>query len=210
MENNNTENPRNLHYWKNPITYISLFILVTVILLIAANVLGFDEGETLNNLARVDFARGLITYLFAVGTIGVIIIVIIATLLGSASPDDKIKRAKDVLSILIGIFGTIVGYYFGSQFNGVESLPTSALQIAPIQIQDSLNSGAEFNLKTIIDGGEPPYSYWITLESISVKGETTELIDRNLDYPSGVGKGPLIIFAKDKIGNWAVTEQKIR
>ncbi len=81
------QDPLSKSHWRNPITFIAVFILVTVILLIAANVLGFDKGETLKNLANIDFARGLITYLFAVGTIGVIIIVILAILLsGEAVP----------------------------------------------------------------------------------------------------------------------------
>ena len=89
--------------WKHPITWVALTILATTILLIGANVLGLDKGHTLERLARIDFARGLITYLFAVGTIGVIITVILSALLSQGSADEKIRRAKDILSILIGI-----------------------------------------------------------------------------------------------------------
>jgi len=61
-------------------------------------------------------ARGVITFLFAFGTIS------IALLIAAASywvgNNDELKErfgyAKDILMVLIGILGTIIGFYFGT------------------------------------------------------------------------------------------------
>ena len=61
--------------------------------------------------------RGLITLLFSVGKM-VIAVVLILTAVFHDEDEDKAKarfdRAKEVLTLLIGVFGTIVGFYFGS------------------------------------------------------------------------------------------------
>jgi len=54
-------------------------------------------------------ARSMITIVFCIGTMA-----IAATLAVVAIRKDQLDKAKEVLIILIGIFGTIVGYYFGS------------------------------------------------------------------------------------------------
>jgi hypothetical protein len=99
-----------------PVALASLLILLAVILLIAATVLGWDKGNVLQNLQNGLYARGLITYLFAVGTIGGVVVLILAALTspGGDEAKENFARAKEVLSLLLGIFGTIIGFYFGS------------------------------------------------------------------------------------------------
>ena len=196
-------------HWRNPITFIAVFILVTVILLIAANVLGFDKGETLKNLSEVNFARGLITYLFAVGTIGVIIIVILAILLSGDETDEKIKRAKDILTILIGLFGTIIGFYFGSQNQTSDDTVTSAeIRLAPLQIPDSIEAGQTFYLKSIVTGGTPPYKYWIMVDSINFEDTTEKIINHKINIPNR-DNASIVIYVEDQNKNLGVSERDI-
>lgn len=196
-------------HWRNPITFIAVFILVTVILLIAANVLGFDKGETLMNLSHIDFARGLITYLFAVGTIGVVIIVILAILLSGEETEEMMKRAKDILTILIGLFGTIIGFYFGSQSqSNLNPIESSEISIAPVLISQPDEKGAFFNLKTVISGGTGPYTYWIIGDSIAMENETEKIIDQKIKIPQ-VELSSISIFVEDKLGQWGKIENDI-
>ncbi len=60
-------------------------------------------------------ARGLITTLFAIMTVTLALILILSVLF-SSSPDyeKRFVLGKEVLTIFIGILGTIVGFYFGS------------------------------------------------------------------------------------------------
>lgn len=71
----------------------------------------------LQQIATIEAARGLITFLFAVATVGIAVIVVLAAFLGNGSPEElaeRFQRGKDVLTILIGVFGAILGFYFGS------------------------------------------------------------------------------------------------
>jgi hypothetical protein len=74
--------------------------------------------EFLSKIAQIDAARGLITFLFAVATVGIAVIVVLAVFLSDgedAKLDERFRRGKDVLTILIGVFGAILGFYFGSE-----------------------------------------------------------------------------------------------
>jgi hypothetical protein len=73
---------------------------------------GLSDVEILPPLRDTNAARGLITFLFSVGTVGVFLILIAAVLV--SGDEKKFAQGKDVLTLLLGIFGTIIGFYFGS------------------------------------------------------------------------------------------------
>lgn len=82
-----------------PISLVALVILVSVIVLIGANLLGMDRGSVLHKLKDGEYARGLITYLFAVGTIGAVVILILAALTGTGETEERDARfdkAKEI------------------------------------------------------------------------------------------------------------------
>jgi len=62
-----------------------------------------------------DSTRSVLAFLFGLTTIGVIIIVVVAVFIetGETTLDDRFQRGKDILTILIGLLGAILGYYFG-------------------------------------------------------------------------------------------------
>jgi hypothetical protein len=61
----------------------------------------------IDRLSDIQYARGLITYIFAVGTIGGVVVLILVALPGKGTTDEKFGREKELLTTLIGIFGTI-------------------------------------------------------------------------------------------------------
>ena len=77
---------------------------------------GWDKG-VLQSMSRTDYARGLITYLFAVVTIGTAVVLVVSALTTSADDqhEKRFQRGKEILSLLLGVFGTIVGFYFGAE-----------------------------------------------------------------------------------------------
>jgi hypothetical protein len=83
-------------------------------------------------LHSADLARGVITFTFAVGTIGIALLLTVGALVGKCSGDDFTK-AKEVLTVLIGVFGTILGFYFGASkapsASSAPASPASSLQI---------------------------------------------------------------------------------
>jgi len=87
---------------------------------------GTPEKTLLHELSNTEVARGLITFLVAVSTVG---IALILTVYAVATQDPKAKEnfglAKEVLSSLIGVLGTIVGFYFGSTMTPPGAQPGS-------------------------------------------------------------------------------------
>src|SRR5262245_23989488 len=99
----------------NPVVLIALLILAGTFVLILCAILGIDSG-VLARMADATFARGLITYLFTVVTVGTSVVLIVYSLTTTPPAEDRqFDRGKDVLSLLLGVFGTIVGFYFGSE-----------------------------------------------------------------------------------------------
>jgi hypothetical protein len=76
-----------------------------------------SKSATLDDIGKnySNEARGLITTLFAIMTVTLALILILSVLF-SSSPDyeKRFVLGKEVLTIFIGILGTIVGFYFGS------------------------------------------------------------------------------------------------
>jgi Mn2+/Fe2+ NRAMP family transporter len=82
-----------------------LFALVLVV--------GMLNKEFRTDISKPDKARGFITFLIAIASIAMITIMFISTLwLDSAALKERFPLEKDVLTVLVGILGTIVGYYF--------------------------------------------------------------------------------------------------
>lgn len=146
----------------HPISLLAGFLIIAVVILIGANLFGFDQGGVLTNLATGGYARGLITYLFAVGTIGVIVMLMLSALLGWSKGED-FDRAKDVLTVLIGIFGTIIGFYFGS-VKAEEDAGTVPLTFASAEIDnDTLAAAGPFGVRAAAAYGTPPYRFTLAL-----------------------------------------------
>src|SRR5215475_4562834 len=72
----------------DPIVFVITMITLTTIGLIGASVLGLDYGVVLKSMGTTEFARGLITYLFAITTIGVAVSVILYALTQSGTGTD--------------------------------------------------------------------------------------------------------------------------
>lgn len=84
----------------------------------------------LDSLAMIDHARGLITFFVVLATTGVIVLVALG-IFWVDNADDAKKRfesAKELLSIVIGVLGTILGFYFGTAVSeGNNNRPPSAI-----------------------------------------------------------------------------------
>jgi nitrate reductase gamma subunit len=83
-------------------------------------------------MALSDHARGLITFLFSFATIAIVILVAVAVFwMDKSEVEARFAHAKDLISILVGVLGTVIGFYFGTA-SMCQSIPrASAIAVAP-------------------------------------------------------------------------------
>ncbi|HEX2727624.1 MAG TPA: hypothetical protein VHN20_17505 [Beijerinckiaceae bacterium] len=110
-------------------------IATTLLVLVLAYFLSaIFSNELLDHLKDVPTARGLITFLFAFTTVGIFFIVVASNFLSNLQGDEFAKRyqnGKDVLTLLIGVFGTIIGFYFGQATTTSPNPPNVVVQTPP-------------------------------------------------------------------------------
>jgi hypothetical protein len=150
-----------VRFWSSMFTNLpamSFAALGFLILLAVTYVLTESTGIFLNRLANKEVARGVITFLFALTTVGVAVILALSTVLSAPSADDdkRFDRGKQVLSSLIGILGTIVGFYFGA-----DTTQKSSLEITTSTLpHGDVNSAYSSTLQTT--GGTSPMKWSAT------------------------------------------------
>jgi hypothetical protein len=148
----------------NPIVLIAILIVVSVVALIGAAVIGIDRGGVLTAMARSEFARGLITYLFAVVTIGTAVVLVLAALLstGDEVSERRFQHGKEILSLLLGIFGTMVGFYFGAETASAPRGDAAVFRMSPINVSPEIvQAGGRIVIRAVVSGGAPPYRFGI-------------------------------------------------
>jgi hypothetical protein len=127
---------------------------------------GLDK-TLLQQLSDIETARGLITFLVAVSTVGIALILIVwvaSTGLPDPGVKDRSAFSKEVMTSLIGILGTIIGFYFGAtQLSGTASrgaaqpLALTSFSTTPAKPA----KGETLTLQANVSGGQSPYGYTI-------------------------------------------------
>jgi hypothetical protein len=142
----------------------AVVIGLAVLLLIATALwAAFGRGSSLlSQLQEQAYARGLITYIFTVGTLGIALTLVGSALFGNTS-DESFRRAREVFSVLAGVLGTIVGFYFGSTGQDGHRPTLDAVRVAAV-------SNA-LQLTAFVKGGTPPFEYDVDVEGRSVKAD---------------------------------------
>ena len=135
--------------------YYGLAILIlfgaVILILVARGDPVFDK------LSDPAFARGLITFIICMATIGLAFMMVYQAFFSEESNDDKFRRAREIFAGLMGVLGTIVGFYFGSA-----TIKAEAPQIATLQIEKR-------EVVSYISGGTQPYRV-----AIKIKGEYSD------------------------------------
>ena len=146
----------------------------------------------LESLKDIPVARGLITFLVAVTTMGIAIMLAISTLFGQAGEeqDRRFDRGKQVLSVLIGVLGTIVGFYFGSDTRSGQTPQPQPLAIGPVSLSNlQPKKGERITFSFSVSGGRPPYTYSITFDPPLIPGTAI----KDVKSPDGLVKQEVVI-----------------
>ncbi len=147
-----------------PIAFVVIAVVVVVFIIVAIS----GSKGVLTSLADDKIARGLITFLITLATVAIAIILALSAVISDpAAVKDRFALGKEVLSILIGVLGTIVGFYFGSAVTG----QSSPLRVASVFLtNEQPKKGDTTTLLGLVSGGKPPYSYTITFTPTDIPG----------------------------------------
>jgi hypothetical protein len=142
-------------------------------------------GALLERLASQDIARGVITFLIAVTAAALFIIMAVSTIVDSGGPNpaERFDRGKQILTMLVGILGTIVGFYMApashvtpppsqattnssqGAANSSQAAPNSppvTLKISDLKaVPTEVREGQTFTISGALSGGKGPYKYSI-------------------------------------------------
>lgn len=103
----------------------------------------------------------------------------------------RFQRGKEILALLLGVFGTIVGFYFGSEVSHGAESAGAAVVVAPLHLDTQLASpGGSVRFTTLVTGGRPPYRFEAGLgsEPAQVKGDVGPdgYIDQTIALPKKI------------------------
>jgi hypothetical protein len=151
----------------------------------------------LESLKEITLTRGLITFLITITTMGIAIMLAISTIFAKSGEDEdkRFDRGKQVLSVLIGLLGTIVGFYFGSSPDTRAATAVTQPQALAISAASFSNSqpkkGEKITLSLSVSGGKAPYVYSITFDPPviqEIKGKSTDgAIKQEIVVPDTLG-----------------------
>jgi hypothetical protein len=182
--------------------FLSLFALAVFISL----AFGLSNSSFFSSLAQVDQARGLITFLVAVCAVAVIMLTAINIFWGNdAKFDERFKAAKDLVTLVVGVLGTILGFYFGS-LTGDRLLQLSLDTPSSYSV---VTTGSDIDLRATAKSGTPPYHFDLLvvdaesrLLSKEADNEQSDsgLISKKIKAPQTLGKHSIILLLRDAKG----------
>ena len=108
------------------------------------------DAPALGRLSDPAYARGAITWIISLATIGIAFVLIYQAFFSTEDSDNRFRRGREIFTGLMGVLGTIVGFYFGSTDQvGVRPV------IAEVRFTDD-------HVVTFVSGGLAPYRYSLT------------------------------------------------
>lgn len=152
--------------WRNAMTpnfsLGQIAIIACGVILAGFVLLGLFIPSFFNSLGNTEQVRGMVTFLFVLATI-VVVILVAGGIFWVGSVDEVQKRfaaAKDLITIIVGIVGTIMGFYFGTTTT-TQNLSIGSAAVTPI----TAKAGTPVTIAAAISGGAKPYSYTIAISS---------------------------------------------
>jgi hypothetical protein len=96
-------------------TNLGTWILMCVGAIVGVIIWAVSRGDSilLTKLAETEAARGLVTFLITASAVGIAFMLIYHAF-SAVSNGENFRMAREIFMSLIGILGTIVGFYFGA------------------------------------------------------------------------------------------------
>ena len=176
-----------------------------------------DFGSNLSTFDQ-NSARALITVLVAIVTIAIAVILTLSAFFSQAKDfKERFTMGKEILTILIGVLGTIIGFYFGSANIENKSAAGQSMEIlTPTPLISQINGKENIVFSTFIKGGEPPYTYQIYFypndAANSIEGKSDNgVIQENVEPTASMNENAIYhIRVVDKVKNSALLTNSVK
>ncbi|MEM9222057.1 MAG: hypothetical protein AAGB11_06595 [Pseudomonadota bacterium] len=134
-------------------------VLLIVIVVLGVMLFFLHDNGNITELGDPKIARGLITFVITVGTMGIAFTLIGGVFISSKdSVRERSEAGAQVLTALIAVLGTIVGFYYGSTLDGGAAPAIARQVVSPPELVE----GGTFDVGAVVTGGVAPYAYTIT------------------------------------------------
>lgn len=191
------------YVFENGIGIFLSFFGVAVFLVLA---IGMSNSSFFSSLAQVDQARGLITFLVAVCAVAVILLTAINIFWGNnAGFEERFKAAKDLVTMVVGVLGTILGFYFGSASSdhvlqlsfdkpASYSVVTASSNIPVAATAKNGVAPFNFDLLVLDEKGD------LTSKNAENKQSDKAFITQEIKAPDKAGKYSIVLLLRDTKG----------
>lgn len=90
--------------------------ILSIVLLIAVGGLIYMFSDlTINDISEVGSIQAVIAFVFSIGIVGIGFMMVYMAMNETTIPfNDRFDLAKQIFTSLLGVFATIVGFYFGT------------------------------------------------------------------------------------------------
>lgn len=190
-------------------------ILLIVIVLIFVGVIIYAifkvdvEGGFLRALEQIEFARGLITFLIAIATVAIAIILALSAIISGGTEQEqkeRFGRGKEVLAVLVGVLGTIVGFYFGAEKGSQSNANRGNSNVSQTQgpqitaanfSNEQPKRGDTISITSFVTGGKSPYTYSITFDPNISPGAIKDVLSQDGIIKQDIAIPSTIAIEKD-------------
>ena len=138
-------------------TWISKFVAVLISVVVASVVIGLARpGTFFHSLREPSFARGVITFMVSMAAVTLGFVVVVYAFFGrlDEQSEARFRRAREIFVAMMGVLGTIVGYYFGQQVAPADLLEQPGIKL--------VENRGETTAMLHVNSGAPPYQYTVT------------------------------------------------
>ncbi|OJV16424.1 MAG: hypothetical protein BGO21_26365 [Dyadobacter sp. 50-39] len=127
---------------------------------------------SLQKLNDIETARGAITYLITVTTLSMAALLMLAVIMtGGKDLDKRFALGKEIFTMLVGVLGTIVGFYFGTSDKGELEVSNRSVSVDTLRVSRRPD---RIIVSGRITGGEPPFVYSINSDKPKSIGNIRE------------------------------------
>lgn len=115
-------------FWVSVAQYALIFLVTIIfaVVIVWGAIQLYGDSAASRTATLEDTARIFITFLVAVGTIAIALLAVLTAMI-IREYKERFALAKEVLTVLVGILGTIVGFYFGSAKSAVPANSNTAV-----------------------------------------------------------------------------------